>query len=222
MRPSKVVLICEAWLFTRMNVDTWSTYSTTYQGRNVSVVFRSSCTHRPIVDVHATVKPPTSTPGRMQQQRSKFDERSRRGIDHQEAIVCASWQAGNGGAQREVHRNTEAARRSRYSRVFHSPVLDVRRICLGATFEAELAALDDAAVLAQTRPDSQRHFRRVAYLKHEIRSARAGGTSRRTSDSLVGGMWEEEEGCSKRHASRCSNFHDHRRRAIDRLWLRLA
>ena len=112
-----------------------------------------------------------------QQQRSKLDERSRTGYRSSAGYRLRLLAE----EHRENYRDTEAARRSRYSRVFHSPVLDVRWICLGATFEAELAALDDAAVLAQARPDSQRHFRRVAYLKHEIRSARVGGTSRPTS-----------------------------------------
>lgn len=49
----------------------------------------------------------------------------------------------------------------------YSPVLDVRRVRLRATLKAELAALHDAPILAQPRPDPQRHFWRVADLKHD-------------------------------------------------------
>lgn len=76
-------------------------------------------------------------------------------------------------------RATRAARLSLLA-CWHSPVLDVRRIGLGTAFESELRSLDDAAILAESRADFQRHFRRVANLKAEMR---AFDRARRTRDA---------------------------------------
>lgn len=111
---------------------------------------------------HATMKqPPTSTPGHtLLEQRSKFVDRALvpgyRSSQGYRSLLSARWRGMHFGVYR-----------TRWWRSRYSPVLDVRRVRLRATLEAELAALHDAPILAQPRPDPQRHFWRVADLEHE-------------------------------------------------------
>lgn len=112
---------------------------------------------------HATMKqPPTSTPGHtLLEQRSKFVDRAlvpgyRSSQGYRYSLLSARWRGMHFGVYR-----------TRWWRSRYSPVLDVRRVRLRATLEAELAALHDAPILAQPRPDPQRHFWRVADLEHE-------------------------------------------------------